>query len=416
MQDIYNSHTPACFVIIGDQIVTAQDFNCVSTTRGEAGSATVKIALEAIDSSVFADSSITKNNFGVEIWAGYLTDGQDPNKQLNEVFREIKTKNSSRRFTKRFDGYILQPEWSFGDSKTLKLSCLDWTGFLREFRFVRNLEGGATELRNIVKMINDDIDGINIVMDKYSGSIKLGEIDNEDNRVVCHSVGKSYYELLDDVAKKAGLIIVPDGKTIYLTKRKSNPMLWDMYYGDMSKQKSAGAAIGQHFNNLAFRYGAKGRSDKSNVVVEVLGMHYNKKKGGGFSEKGKRVRAIYPDDVAIFENTKFERITITENLTEQQAKIIAETKYRELASRLITGTIELRFANPFMSLQDIVTFVPDEKEKELKFMEGMWFSVNSITDNFGMNGYTQTIEFDSDPTLDNTPKKKVAPPSPKKKK
>jgi hypothetical protein len=184
-----------------------------------------------------------------------------------------------------------------------------------------------------------------------------------------------------------------------------------MYYGPANRQELIqGQPRGQYFDTLNFRFGAKGRTEKSNVVVEVTGINYNKK-----GTNGKPVRVVFPEDKAITSVTKYEKIQVAGDVRESQLKIIAENRYRQLASRLVTGTISLPFANNFIELWDIVEFVPDESKESLKFLKGYWFNVAAINEDFGSDGYSQSVEFESDVTLQKTVKRKIAPQPPKKK-
>lgn len=408
VNDLYRSHHPRSFVVIGGEVVLCESYSLTKSNKGEAQSANINVLLDSIESDVFADDKIMDNIMEVEIWTGYVQDIAHEEKQLQEIREAIANKKPQRFFSRRFSGFVSQPEWSFGENgETLHLSCLDWTDFLRHFKYAQNFENSNCEIRNIIAAIKKDIGGIDIVFDDYPGSARLGEIDSDGKTTtqVYHASGKNYMEILDDCADKLGQIIMVEGKTIKLTAQKKSPFIWPMYYGPAEKQEtSAGEPRGQYFQNLTFRFGAKGRTEKSNVVVEVTGINYNKK-----GTKGKPVRVVFPEDKAITSVTQYEKITVPGDVREAQLKIIAENRYRKLASRLITGTIDLPFANNFIDLWDIVEFVPDASRTSLQFLKGYWFNVEAISEDFGGDGYSQSVEFASDPTLEKTVKRKIAP-------
>jgi hypothetical protein len=415
IDDIYRSHRPRAFVKIGGSLILCESFNLTKSNKGEAQSANATILLDSIESDVFADDKIMDNIMEIEIWAGYVEDVKHEAKQLEDIKEDILSKNPKNRlFTRRFSGFVSQPDWSFGgDGEYLHLACLDWTDFLRQFKYAENFEGSACEIREIAKKITAAIKGINIIVDDYSGSARLGEIttDGKTTTQVYHAAGKDFMAILDDCADKLGYIIIVNGKDIHLTAQKKSPFIWPMYYGPANRQELIqGQPRGQYFDTLNFRFGAKGRTEKSNVVVEVTGINYNKK-----GTNGKPVRVVFPEDKAITSVTKYEKIQVAGDVRESQLKIIAENRYRQLASRLVTGTISLPFANNFIELWDIVEFVPDESKESLKFLKGYWFNVAAINEDFGSDGYSQSVEFESDVTLQKTVKRKIAPQPPKKK-
>lgn len=60
-------------------------------------------------------------------------------------------------------------------------------------------------------------------------------------------------------------------------------------------------------------------------------------------------------------------------------------------------------------LQDAIEFVPDDDAIDMHFLKGYWFTVNSIEERYSSEGYSQSIEFEADPLLANSPVKRIAP-------
>lgn len=403
-EDKYLGHIPRAFVYIGGKLILCENYSLTINTKGEAGTCNVRIPLENIDSSVFAETSTMGNLYEVQVWSGYIQDGKSEKEQLDDIKQKIGQNKPNNFLTKRFDGYVMQPEWEFGYSRYLNLSCIDWTGLLHEYKFATRVEDGATECRNIISAVQSQIKGITIKLDKnYSGSIKLGTNDNKDNKYVYNATGKSLYDVLTDVAVKLGKIIIADGKNITIASPNSDPNVWKMYYGFAKNQKVGDLPIGQFFESMRIRYGQKGRPGKSNVVVRVIGTNHDKK------GEAKKIDVTYPENYESTASTHVEVIRINTSIKEAEAKAIAENKYKLLTKRSITGTVDLPFANNFLMVQDAVEFisddngVPDEASSQIGFLKGYWFTVNSISEDYSKSGYTQSIEFEADPDTLNSP-------------
>lgn len=415
--DIYRSHTPYAFIFVGKQQCLVSEFDLTITTRGEASKCNISIPLENIDSEVFADTSNDDKYVPIEIWSGYLKDMQDESgnsiqKQIEKIGALVSQGRSDQQkmFVKRFDGFASQPEWRFGEERTLKLTCYDYSQPLREYKWDRNFKDGETEVSRVVKALEARLDGIKIKCDNYSGINRLGEKDAETGKYTYHAHGKSYWEVLVDCADKLGKRAFVVGKEIYITNFKQAPKIWSMYYGSAEKQKVNGEQIGQFFRELTIRYGEIGESAKSDVVIDLYSQNLTKK------GKEKKTYVRYPENAAIKTNTKHIVRHVSNNMSERELQVMAENLYKKNSRKVITGNIDLPFANNFLDIYDVVTFVSDGSYKDIDFLKGYYFCVNSIQEDYSAEGYSQTIDFDSDPDINEKtvkPKKRISPPKPK---
>jgi hypothetical protein len=412
LQDVFRGSEHFAFCMIGGTVVPIESYSAFINTRGESQTADIRIPLENIESSVFADDANSDDHIPVQIWAGYLEDTKNRQEQIGQLIREIyKVKDDStisqlpsRKFVKRFEGFVSQPEWSFGESEYVDLSCLDWSSILREYEYYKNFNDGACEIRNIVSTIQKDFSGIKIELEDYKGSVRLGEYDNVDQKQTYNSSGKKYWDILDDCAKKLGYIIIVQGRTIKLTSQKKSPYVWPIFYGDKENiLDENGVAKGQVFQNLRVRWGAKGHIEKSNIVIECFGVD-DKKKG-----KDRQIRIIFPEDQAITSVTRYVRINVPGDCNKTILKTIAENEYRERAARLVTGTLDLPFANPHLELRDILEMVIDKTRPNALFLNGYWFETVAISENFSAEEYSQNVEYEANPVLPQSVFKKIAP-------
>ena len=97
-------------------------------------------------------------------------------------------------------------------------------------------------------------------------------------------------------------------------------------------------------------------------------------------------------------------------LSEQELRVFAEQIYKKESKKVMTGTLDVDFANPFIDLYDVVTFIADDNQVDLGYLDGIWFSINSISESYSSSGYTQVLNIDSDPDLENTLQERKAPP------
>lgn len=417
-KDIYRSHTPYAFVFIGKQQCLVSDYDLSLTTRGEASKCTIVIPLDNIDTTVFADTSNDDKRVPVEVWIGYLRDMQDEGsdsvqKQIQKIGAMVSQGRSDqqRMFVKRFDGFASQPEWRFGDERTIKLTCYDYSQPLREYKWDRNLKDGDTEVSRVVKLIESRVTGIKINCDSYSGIRRLGERDIESGKYTYYSSNKTYWDMLVDCAEKLGKRVFVVGKEIFITNFKQAPKIWKMYYGSMERHKVDGIQVGQYFKNLTIRYGEIGESNRSDVVVDLYSQNLTKK------GKEKKTYIRYPENAAIKTNTRHIVRKVANNMSEQELKVLAENLYKKNSRKVITGNIDLPFANNFLDLLDVVTFVSDGVYKDIDFLKGYYFCVNSVQESYSVDGYSQQVDFDTDPDINQntvTPKKRIAPQKPTK--
>lgn len=413
--DIYRSHTPFSFVIIGGQIAQIKEYSLTKTDRpAEPSAADISISLDAIDSSVFANFMNKGDLIPVEIWSGYLTDSassEDQEKQIAELRdiiasgdkrsvdqygRQVANVRSQRKFSQRFSGYVSQPEWTVGNNgKMIRLSCRDWLGYLQEFKFYDDLKDSQCTVTNIFNKFNREITGIKIQLDQPiqdRGGYSMANPDSEDGKRVYSARGKSYQNVLSEICDRLGLKIFISGTTITLRYRIRSPFVWKHYHGSNSATLPSGNPIGTPFDEVKIMFGAFGQVETSrDFIVQINGFSGS---GSGKKAASRKLSVKFPENQQPNAGTKI----IVKNYPygpvedKEKLKIYAESVYRETASRRVTMSMTLGFANPFLDLYDAVEFVGDGSDDSLDFVKSKWFEVTSINESYSESGYTQTIE------------------------
>jgi hypothetical protein len=190
------------------------------------------------------------------------------------------------------------------------------------------------------------------------------------------------------------------GTDVYIKTYLEEPLMWTFYYGskDAAVYKASKEMI--PFKNVIFRAGKFGEIQHSNVIVELTSRTLSKK------GKASATKVRFPENSTRGELTKFISKNVKNNLSDQELKVLAENIYKHESKDVITGNLDVDFANPYIDVYDIATFVGEAKGSYVSEFDGVWFSINSVSETYGPEGYMQTMDFDSDPSIKNTLKEK----------
>lgn len=400
-EDSFRSHTPFSFVSIGESICPVKNYDLQKSNKGEADSVKLSISLDAIDAEFLIE--LKKDEYvPVLIHTGYLLDTESSSEQIKTISNYIKNKQfrNLKTFRSRFDGFMANWEIAYGDERKIDLTCYDWSQILRQNKWERNLKDGETEVRTCLALLQVNIKRFKINADAYVGSLKLGEQDQESKKWTYSASGKTYWEILQDCAQKMGKKLFMKGTEIYIKTYLEEPLLWTFYYGNNNAPAYVSNKEMIPFKNVVFRSGKFGDVQHSNVIVELTSRTVSKK------GKASVTKVRFPENSTRGELTKFIQKTIKNNLSDQELKVLAESIYKKESKDIITGNLDVDFANPFIDVYDIATFIGESKSSYIGEFEGVWFSLNSISETYGPEGYMQTMDFDSDPDIKNTIKVK----------
>lgn len=406
-----NLHTPCAIALIGGEYCSVQSFSIELTANGESNKCNMEILIEAIDSTVFSKHINDDKKVEVIVYTGYIEDQKNAGAYQLQVSKLVNSQiERNKLLKKRFEGFVAQPEWTFGSESTVKLSCFDWSQLLREYKWEKNLKDGDTEISRILSIAQNKLVDFTIKADAYAGTQRLGERDADSNSRVYRASDKSIWQVLKECAEKLNKNIFIDGKTIYITKYKERPVEWPMYFLSVNSKKKL--TNGQYFVNGSFKYGEIGESVKSNVVVDLYSSKLTKK------GDAKATYVRYPENAPLKQNTLYIKRYVKINSEESELKTMAENIYKKFAKKTMTGSLELPFANNNIDVYDLVKIECDDPDNQINFVKDFYFSVNSISESYTNNGYTQTIEIETDPDINKNTvsySKLPAPKPPKRK-
>lgn len=388
---------PFAFAVVGQELCKVSSLSISLTSDGEAGTCELSIPLENIDSTIFVTSNQEEKKIPIEIYIGYVNSGTSAEETMSQIesvwdSRSSKKSKFNQTFVKRFDGFVAQPEWVFGDQRMLYLRCFDWSQMLREYRWPLNLKDGETEVSRIFSLIQRNLLDFEISADGYVGTQRMGEKDIESNTINYNSSGKSYWEILQECANKINKKLFISGRAVFIKSTISEQKQWSLYYGPQDKNKDL--KKGEYFTNLRLRYGEIGEPTRGNVVIELYSTKTSEK------SESKKVYVRFPQDAPLKENTLYIRHVIRANTDESELRVIAENMYKKYAKKTMTGSVELPFANNYIELLDLVRFTSDNPNSDISFLGDYYFVVHSIQERYDSNnGYAQTLEIDTDPDI-----------------
>lgn len=377
---------PRMVVVIGGTPVLATTANITLTNKAEPSTASVEIPMDNIDSSIF---TVKGKYYDIQIWCGYL-DERDKDTTWEYAVANKRYENSTTMF-KRFDGFVDQPEWCIGDERILKLSCKDAAGLLGDGKFSEKREGGQASAKSVIAAINSSIKGIKIVFE--GPDYDMGTKDSKGEKTVYNIAGKNYWDVIKDVAEKGNLNIKKDHTTITIGKQEQWKRKWTMLMTNTTDDKKDWT----NFKKLNIRYGKSGQRCKEAILVLVHCHTPVKKKGKSRSVVGK-----YPAGAKDWngdENTEVIRRIMKYPLTQAEANAKAKNVAEEYLRGFVTGDVDVPFASPEMLPDEGIAFHSD-KNYGLEFLADKVFRIDSINETFSANGYSQTIEFESNPRFE----------------
>jgi hypothetical protein len=390
---------PKVVAVIGETPVHVSSVSITLTNKSESDEATLEIPLENIDSSVFTQKG---KYYAVQIYAGYIDDGDEKDfstiKESSSWEDLLKNKKYEQVLFKRFDGFVDQPEWQIGEKRMLTLHCKDAAGLLMDGRFSEKKEGNEASAKSVIAKIQANVKGVKIIFD--SKDFQMGRKDSNGEKVTYNIANKTYWDVIKDVAERGNLNIKKEGTTIKLTKQEQWKRKWTMV---MSSTKDP-QKDWTNFKNINIRYGKAGSKSKENILVEVL-CHTPAKKRG----KARAIVGRFPSSSKGWsgdENTDVIRIHLKYPLTQAEATAKARNIAEEQLRGFITGDVDVPFANPEILVDEGICFQSD-KNYGLEFLAGKVFRIDSINEEFSSEGYSQTIEFESNPRFEQP--ERVAP-------
>jgi len=396
---------PRSVIVIGGTPTIPLSYDITMNNFMESDTATIKFPLELIDTN----SLLTVNNkvgafITVEIWSGFIsaTSKQHTyvqsnyNMKSNDQLKKDLLKSYKEDLQLRWFGILGQPEFNLSvDSASLiSFNCREVITLLQDIYYEKKFEGDTATVEAILKDISASLGKtlkLSIkIEDKERLRLNMGakfvykkkEDTREEKATEYNTVGKTYYQVLEEIIKKASLMIeqsTTDPFTYIISDLKSSNKLWEL---DRVKD----------YCDIRIREGEYGGSGNKqlNIIAKSV------------QSKGEVVEAFFPRNFngEITEGTKIKFISVAPNKDKDYCEKIAiqyATAYQKLG---MTGDCIIPNAITGLKPHHLLKFKDSSNLaiKLPKYYQNIIFRINSIKESYSKeNGLKQdSVEFDLD--------------------
>lgn len=403
-------------VVIGGVPTIPQSYDITMNSYLESDTANIIIPTELIDISRIMKNARKENKYvEVEIWAGYLNsqleqhtfvqsikNGISNDEIKKKLLREYRDKLSLRWF-----GLLDVPSIVWGDTGDITtLPCRELFTFLQDYAFEKKYEGENSTVKAIIDDIKKNLTGsINILVDKGVPENKLKvqmglktkyKKDTEEKTEELkeyNTNGKTYFDVIAEICKRAKLQFLQsenDLKTYVFYDDRTSDTLWEL---DRARD----------FKDCRINFGKIGTSNSNKVAFIV------RSKQTGQEGDEEYIEGTFPTELTDEspESTRVQIITISNNRTKEECEQIAFDKASAYAKQSITGSFTVPNAIPKIKPSHLLNILdtsalPEKRRITLYTTANgskMNFKITSITENFGYDGWKQSVEFELEPAL-----------------
>ena len=396
---------PRSVVVIGGTPTIPLSYDITMNNFMESDTASIKFPLELINMISILQANNQAGSFiTVEIWSGFIsaTSKQHTyvqsnfNMKSNDQIKKDLLKTYKNDLQLRWFGILGQPEFnlSLKQSSLITFSCREIITLLQDIYYEKKFEGDSATVEAILKDISgslgktiklvikiEDKERLRLNMGaKFVYKKKTGE--REEKATEYNTVGKTYYQVLEEILKKASLMIEQstiDPYTYIISDLKSSNTLWelDRIYD---------------WSDIRIREGEYGGTGNKQLAVIARSVQ----------SKGEAVESFFPRDFNgnITEGTKIKTISVAPNKDKDYCERIA-IQYATAYSKLgITGDVVIPNAITGLKPHHLIKFKDSSSLaiKLPKYYENVKFRVNSIKESYSKeSGLKQdSVEFDLD--------------------
>jgi hypothetical protein len=396
---------PRAVVVIGGTPTIPLSYDITMNNFMESDTASIKFPLELINIASLLTVNKQAGAFvTVEIWSGFIsaTSKQHTyvqsnfNMKSNDQIKKDLLKTYKDDLQLRWFGILEQPEFNLSveQPSLISFSCREIITLLQDIYYEKKFEGDSATVDFILKDIVNSLGRtvklkVNIT-DKERLRLNMGakfvykkkEDTREEKAVEYNTVGKTYYQVLEEIIKKASLMIeqsTTDPYTYIISDLKSSNTLWTL---DRIRD----------WADIRIREGEYGGTGNKQLNVIARSVQ----------SKGETVEAFFPRNFngEITEGTRIKTIKIAPNKDKDYCEKIAiqyATAYQKLG---ITGDVVIPNAITGLKPHHLIKFKDSStlNIKLPKYYESVKFRVNSIKESYSKNsGLRQdSVEFELD--------------------
>lgn len=424
---------PRSVVVIAGTPCIPNTFSLTRNNTLDSNTLTLKFQSDLIDiSSLYREMNKIGKAFVVELWVGYL----DTKKQTawtqdldyadflsNDELKNELLDTYKERLYRSYIGVVKQFELSYdeaGDMTTLL--CGDFALILQEHDYESIFKDEQSSVENIVKDINKALNSFSIefssdvkdekkVLMGFEKKIKkdkeTGDETTEEKEIKYSTEGKTYWNIIEDMCKKANLLVDVDLQNYdYMRQDKIKYVLRPRLTSNVTWLLERE----RHFDSCNLRSGKIGVGTTNNVQIEVRSLN---------DETSEYETGSFPENLSKADNPNGSRffIYVTENnKSKKELDLRAKDIAMQHAKFAING--DLRIPNAIVGLNaghnliiiDNTTFV---KGRSLSVLAGNFdkfddessqdsinFTIKSVVEDYEFGqAYTQKLEFEMNQNL-----------------
>jgi hypothetical protein len=414
---------PRSVIVIGGTPILAYDYNLITNIELESDSATITYPTDLLNiTTMYRNFRTDGRVIPVQIWSGFLDyrfqhfssfDFDKTSAKSNQYLIDDLLQNVDKYLTLQWYGIVKQFELNFpepSETDITKIMCSDFSVVLKKYDYEHQYQEDEAKVGNILNNINSKMKNFKFIVDPdlpqseihkikqfvmgYETKYKEDGSESEKSEIKYTTTGKSYYDILKEIAEDTRTTIVPDierfnkqdveneGKLVYmLTRRMTSAKGWRLYRN-------------QHFNNLNIRSGEFGGSPSAKIAIKVWcddTENAGEKIEGTFPKNLPKADAPEGQHLFIFKTKPGTVKTTLEGIAEDVAKQIAQDDIT--GDMMIPNAIIGLKVKHQLQLRD-GTELADNRSVST-FGEDVNYVVNSITQDYGLQNDTlsQKVEF-----------------------
>ena len=424
---------PRCVIVIAGTPCIPSHFSLVRNNDVQSNALTIKFQSDLIDiTSLYREMNLIGKAFVVELWVGYL----DTTKQTawtqdleyadflsNDELKNELLDTYQDKLYRSYIGIIKQFELSYSeDGDYTTLLCGDFALVLQEHDYESIFKDEQSSVENVVKDINKALTSFSIEFSKdvkdekkvlmgYEKKIKRdkdsGDETEESKEVKYTTEGKTYWNIIEEICKKANLLIDVDLQDYDFKKQKKikyilRPRLTSNVTWLLERER--------HFDTCNLRSGKIGVGTTNNVQIEVRSLN---------DETSEYESGSFPENLSKADNPNGSRffIYITEhNKSKSELDLKAKDIALQHAKFAINGDLSISHAIIGMNAGHNLIIIDNStslKGRSLNVLAGDFnkfddeskqdsinFTIKNIAEDYEFGeAYSQKIEFEMNQNL-----------------
>lgn len=400
---------PRAVAVVGNTPTIPLTYNLLMNNFAESDTLTIKYPLELFDYSLLRKGLNGGARIAtVELFSGFLpinmkqhTWVQSYSEMLsNEELKIYLLKNYQKHLPSRWFGYVDHPEYEYGESGDfIVLHCRELATLMQRYAFERKYESNKATVQQVLRDITSTLSVFKITLDKQIPTKKLQLLLGVDTKVKkddtteevikdYNTVGKSYWDIIQDILQKAKLQIIQDPKQPF------NYLIQDLQ--TTNRQWTLDRAY--HFNKLTMRQGTVGGGTIPRIGVIVESKQSNNQAP---------ISVSFPRNLSNDspESLNIRKIDAGIDKNIDYCKTLAYDFAQILSRQSLNGDMTIPNAITELRPRDILRIIDTTKTHPLRNVTQVTaqasFLITSIQESFGYNaGLRQDqVEFDLDPNI-----------------